>query len=377
MTYSCRVRCACVLAMIAACVASVCAGASPEYTAVLLGPKRANDAYLAASGPKQVGLGNPPAGGSHAFVWSAQAGNYVDLNPDGFFASFANGGYASADGSEHQVGIALPFQGPGVHRAALWSGTAASYVDLGQATALGGYDTPTGGQQVGQDDDSHAILWSGTAASAVDLTPTGFLTGIAHSGYWTASGARQVGAAGNDSLSGTHAFIWFGTASSGIDLSPAGFSASEAYGGAATQGGGEWQVGAAYSNHAHAILWSGSGSAASAMDITPSVAGEAQAVATNGTFIVGNGTIAGRAHALLWTGPDAADAIDLHGLLPAGFDVSYATGIDAAGNISGYATDASGVNSEAVVWLVPEPASTLVVAVFACALVTRRRGGRS
>jgi hypothetical protein len=71
----------------------------------------------------------------------------------------------------------------------------------------------------------HAGIWSGSAASWVDLHPAGATT----SAVYGVSGGRQAGFArigGSD-----HASLWNGTASSWIDLhafAPAGFSSSSA-----------------------------------------------------------------------------------------------------------------------------------------------------
>jgi probable HAF family extracellular repeat protein len=53
-------------------------------------------------------------------------------------------------------------------------------------------------------------------------------------------------------------------------------------------------------------------------------------------------------HALVWSG-SAQQFVDLHTFLPSTFAQSYAYGVDASGNIVGYATDNSGVN-HAILW---------------------------
>ncbi|MCX6377846.1 MAG: hypothetical protein NTU88_17750, partial [Armatimonadetes bacterium] len=73
----------------------------------------------------------------------------------------------------------------------------------------------SGGQQVGRAEiggDLHASLWSGTAASWVDLHPLGATDSQAYG----VSGGKQVGHAkigGNE-----HAGLWSGTAQSRVDL---------------------------------------------------------------------------------------------------------------------------------------------------------------
>jgi hypothetical protein len=100
-----------------------------------------------------------------------------------------------------------------VPHAGLWSGTAASWVDL---TPAGSPDSEArgvfGGQQVGYAQVGgvpHAGLWSGTAASWVDLhafLPPGFSQSIAQS-IWSDANFTYVAGYG---YNGVHheAFLW-------------------------------------------------------------------------------------------------------------------------------------------------------------------------
>lgn len=84
------------------------------------------------------------------------------------------------------------------------------------------------GQQVGQasgpatGNNTHAILWTGTAASAVDLNPSGFTSSQANG----ATDGEQAGSA--RSANGvSHAMLWRGTAASAVDpraFLPSGFT---------------------------------------------------------------------------------------------------------------------------------------------------------
>ena len=107
----------------------------------------------------------------------------------------------------------------------------------------------------------HALLWSGTAASAVDINPSGFRSSAALG----IAGNNQVGV-GSRTGAQRHALLWHGSAASAIDLNPAGFTESHGWATSATQ-----QVGYGLPNGTstdyHALLWSGS--AASAVDLTP------------------------------------------------------------------------------------------------------------
>jgi probable HAF family extracellular repeat protein len=140
----------------------------------------------------------------HAFLWTGTAASAVDLNPSGFTFSFALG---VADGQ--QVGAAA-----------------------GPATG----------------DNNHAFLWTGTAASAVDLTPSEFTSSQA---VGVANG-QQVGFADNDAI------LWTGTAASAVDLNaflPAGFTDARARG---IDENGDivgWASGPATGGNDHAFLW--------------------------------------------------------------------------------------------------------------------------
>ena len=162
--------------------------------------------------------------------------------------------------------------------------------------------------------------------TAIDLNPSGFT-----SSYATGVGGGQQVGYGFGATTGIyqHALLWTGTAASVVDLNPSGFTASEALG----VGGGQ-QVGY------------GSGPATGFLD-----------------------------HALLWTGT-AGSVVDLNAFLPPGFTSSDATGIDASGDIVGYASDAAG-ETHAFLWQpVAEPSSVLllVVGLGALAGLAWRRG---
>jgi len=154
----------------------------------------------------------------------------------------------------------------------------------------------------------HAALWSGSAASLIDLNPVGFAVSEARA----VRGGFQVGdgtttEAFNSATYDYHALLWHGTAASVVDLHPVGFTRSQAVG--LSQGK---QVG--WASNPFAGLDSG--------------------------FVP---------HAIVWAGA-AASAVDLHKFLPSTYQNSTATGIDALGNISGYAENGDGV-TVAVLWV--------------------------
>jgi hypothetical protein len=105
------------------------------------------------------------------------------------------------------------------------------------------------------------VIWSGTAASAIDLNPSG----AASSGVIATTGLQQAGRA--VVAGGQHAGIWSGSAASFIDLHPSGATASSAM---ATIG--DFQAGFAdFVDSRHAALWSGS--AATFLDLHSSLNG--------------------------------------------------------------------------------------------------------
>jgi hypothetical protein len=169
-------------------------------------------------GGRQVGYGSGTFV-ERAIVWSGTAASAVVLNPSWSVRSVAYGTDAT-----HQVGVANG-SGTGFHdHATLWSGTAASAVDL-RPVGLAGYNLSEDfseafgvgrEQQVGiahfSQGDQHAVLWSGTAASAIDLDPTGTL---GSSLAWATNGTHQVGSCGNFG-----AMLWAGSAASAVKLQP-------------------------------------------------------------------------------------------------------------------------------------------------------------
>jgi hypothetical protein len=179
------------------------------------------------------------------------------------------------DGNQ-QVGFATPL---GSHdRASLWTGTAASWVDLEPAHTSGVFpivgsvaNAVHGGQQVGTVtynvfgvEVDHAGYWSGTAGSWVDLNPD---TTTIYSASWANAvfDGYQVGqstaqfcdvlACGNAS-----AAFWHGTPESWVDLEsilPANYVGSNAFG-VWTDGHTIQVAGTAYNStlgRSEAILW--------------------------------------------------------------------------------------------------------------------------
>ncbi len=271
----------------------------PNGAAVDIHPKGWYMSVVAGvNGSQQAGFGLVSASadastGTHAIAWAGSGP--VDLNPNGFAGSAAyctngvqQGGSAMTKASGGKV------KTPSQSHAAMWSGSAASFVDLNPArvaeSRIYGCDL---NQQAGyimpvSPGFTHAAIWNGSAASVADLHPgDGFVSSLA----FGTGGGQQVGYGVTIPSAGGagHALLWTGSTASMVDLHPAGYTFSAAY---ATNG--SQQVGEAddsqFPRHKHAVVWSGS-----------------------------------------------AAVVDLNQFLPAGFTDAQAMGIDASGNIAGYA----------------------------------------
>lgn len=331
---------------------------------------------VGASGPQQVGnaglvgaTGQPAV--NHAVVWNGSAASVVDLGA----------GTAQAVGDGQQVGTVN-------NHAALWLGSAESRVDLNpspwtQSVAAG----VGGGRQVGSATRSvvctekkgqcpngvrtefHPFMWSGSAASAVDMTP--LVLGFGAGRALATDGVQQVGIGfrviGVNAFNGPFAVVWSGTADSAVDLNPPDSSTSQANAVYAGQ-----QVGYGYVP-SRALLWSGS--ADSKVELHPDGFASSVAYATNGVQQAGSGftfdaaTSVSHSHALVWSG-SAASVVDLNQFLPPGYTDAAATGIDAEGNVVGWASRGPSdipANVHAVMW---KPVAT--DAIFARSLTLSR-----
>jgi hypothetical protein len=360
-------------------VARVPQAAQPaqSYVVIDLSPAGSVGSSAAgASGTQQVGsagfvsvAGQTPV--NHAVLWSGAGAGAIDLGA----------GTALAVGDGQQVGSAN-------NRAALWLGSAGSRVDLNpsqwtQSAAAG----VGGGRQVGSATRSvvctekkgqcpggvrtefHPFMWSGSAASAVDLTPLGLGFGAGRA--LATDGLQQVGIGfqviGVNAFSGPFAVVWSGAADSAVNLNPPDASTSQANG---VYGG--QQVGYGYVP-SRALLWNGS--ADTKVELHPAGFESSVANATNGVQQVGSGFVGdGSAgvphrHALVWSG-SAESAVDLNQFLPPGYTDAAANGIDAAGNVVGWASRGPSdvpANVHAIMW---KPVAS--DAVFAQALALSR-----
>ena len=184
------------------------------------GPNEArNSEATGTDGTQQVGYADG-LGGNGAVLWNGTASSMVNLGP-----SHMTSEAVATDGSQ-QIGNVTPSSGNA--NAALWSGTAASFVNLNPSgwVASMAYDV-AGGQQVGAGEtpgtnpnlafdntNFHALLWTGTAASFVDLDPNGYLESQA----FGTNGTQQVGWGLNSADSTDDALVWKGSLNSYVDL---------------------------------------------------------------------------------------------------------------------------------------------------------------
>jgi len=320
----------------------------------------------AAATGKQVGVD----GNNHAILENGNAANAIDLHPAGYYSSMA----ISTDDVD-QCGSASYF---GNSHAVKWSGSAASFVDLHSSS---GYTWTTclgtsGGQQVGFGENpiytvtiQHAILWINGVATTIHPATLPF-------NFSKALGIRngqQVGYVSNasypygETLSYhplSHAVLWTGSAASAVDLNPVGYTASEALATNGTQQGG-WAYNSLPVQSQHAALWSGTPD--SFIDMNPAGYSDSRITALTATQQVGDGWAgpmgaAGSVrHALVWSGTPGS-VVDLNQYLPAGYIHAVATGIDANGNVVGYA-----YNTPTVGTVVPPDAIAVVFAPGAVA----------
>jgi hypothetical protein len=155
-------------------------------------------------------MGSIPFNGPyHALLWNSGVNPYVDLNPPGALGSSA----FDVEGNI-QVGNASFAAGPS--HAAIWSGTAASAVDVNPVGATSsGLLGADGGVQVGSANfgtGNNAGLWSGTAASFLNLhsflTPGTYSTSEATSVWTDGITTRIVGTAFNSVAGRSEAVLW-------------------------------------------------------------------------------------------------------------------------------------------------------------------------
>jgi hypothetical protein len=209
------------------------------------------------TGTYLVGYGVTDQGGyfgvPHALFWKGSTyANWKDLNPAGDQTS-----YAYAVNAYDIVGSG----GTGSLHALMWPlGNLSNPIDLHPGTAynsseaLGIYQGKEVGYAMtaGTTSTAHAMMWSGTAASAVDLTPSNVTNAYAYA----AGGTTQAGCGVVAPATAQHALLWGGSASTMKDLNPSGYLNSCAR---AVQNGLIAGLGVDPSGVLHALLWGSGG----------------------------------------------------------------------------------------------------------------------
>jgi hypothetical protein len=238
-------------------------------------------------GGQQVGQAFYPIGISHAAIWSGSAASFVDLG-----TAVGTGAWARGLGSGQQCGVAD-------NRGILWSGSASSWVDLTPAGANGSalYNMH-GGHEVGWAFISsvpHASLWSGTPASWVDLQPPGAMDSAAQGVY----AGQQVGYV--NFVGQYHASLWNGTAASWVDLSPLGSTSSRAL---AVYDGRQVGWASFGGTNQYAGLWNGT--AASWVNLNPAGAIGSTAFAVWAGRQAGWASVDNTVRAGIWSGTAAS-----------------------------------------------------------------------
>lgn len=329
------------------------------------------------SGNQQVGVNV-----DHAALWSGTAGSFVDLNPEGCYTSEALGVSNGQQTGSVEVGESRNFW-----HAALWSGSAASFVDLNPAGYLISHATGISGtQQVGLVQGgpdgwlSHAALWNGTADSFIDLNPDAYYRSTAYGtdydqqvGYVQGDASQPL----EDADGYGHAALWNGTADSFVDLHPDGYLGSAAYGVSEGQ-----QVGMVsedgYNLSSCAALWNGT--ANSFVNLNPVGCNYSIGQGICDGWQVGDAWMQGSMHAASWQGT-ADSFMDLHDLLSTDYDWNWssALGVWKSGE-DVWIVGAAGYygNTSSVMWHytpVPEPSGliTLLCGVLGMGGIVRRR----
>lgn len=245
----------------------------------------------------------------------------------------------------------------GYYAALLWDLPSGALTVIGPPPGFNGvYGVAVGGtQQVGSaESDTQTVpaLWTGTTASFVNLLPAGFGYGRAQG----TDGMQQVGYV--DDV----AALWTGSAASFVSLHPPGYSSSDASG----VGGGR-QVGSAVGpDGRRAAVWQGT--AASFTSIHPTqdpMVDRSEAIGISGSVICGTSRVRTadglRDRAAIWLAPTPGAYLELHGLLPPGYQESQALAVWTDGSVirvAGSAQPPGDLSDVAVVWTITSTAGT-------------------
>lgn len=313
-----------------------------------------------AGGAAQIGIYVPP------ILWnSLNSSAWVSLAP------------ASVTSSSQVTGMAGSQQaGDWFGHAAIWSGSAASLVDLNPSGAIGSIAYSTTGTVQGgyavvdPSGNPYAAMWTGSAQSWVNLHPLGATRSIVYAVNGNLQGGEvlQTGANGY-----YRPVLWSGSAASIVNLQPVPNSSGSVRGMWGDQQVG-WVERAGLSQRA--AIWNGT--AASFRDLHPPWSGTSYAYATCGSAQVGTCNVPGLGglRACIWFG-SSDSFLNLSQFLPPGYSDSAATCVEFVNGsytIGGWALRISTNQPEAFIWKgVPAPGTMLVLSI-AC-VPRRRRSG--
>lgn len=311
--------------------ASLWNGSPTSWTDLHPGAGYRRSQALAVDNGQQVGTAQAILNGTtqppQAFLWNGSAPG-MNLRPSG--SAISSHAYGIRAGK--QVGT---FQLSGGNRAALWSGSAGSVVDLTPASATDASILKTNGSQHFGFVSGVPTVWTGGAPTPLNL-PSDAIVRDADVDSGVQVGSRALFFNPPSAIQ-IRAFLWHGTAASGVDLHPAGADVpgqnANGYGSEAWGTGAGRQVGyALFGGVAHAGIWSGT--AASWTDLHavlhstfPAFTDSwATAVSVDGgtTYVVGYGSnsVTGRTEALMWSGVNVGGPGDEGTYCPADFDTS-------------------------------------------------------
>ncbi|MFN0131982.1 MAG: hypothetical protein ACKVW3_05560 [Phycisphaerales bacterium] len=185
----------------------------------------AASAALAIAGNQQVGW---TFAGIYEFaaMWRGSSASYVNLHPTGALTSVATATDGTLQGGYVAYGGGTSIQ------AVLWNGSSTPIAFLNPPASSSRVLGMVPGQQVGWtqfvEQNTHAALWSGSAESWIDLNPAGSVRSVAHA----TAGSVQAGLYYTPGSSFSRACVWYGTPESVVNLHallPPGYLNSVAY----------------------------------------------------------------------------------------------------------------------------------------------------
>ncbi len=312
--------------------------ARAQWTVSILHPTGATQSSaLGVSTTQQVGFLSGTS--DTAALWLGTAASYLTLHPAG-----ATDSHANAAAATQQVGDAFA---SGQLRASLWTGSAASWIDLSPTGTFRSVALGTNGvQQVGVARVGlfdHASSWTGTAASWTDLHPAAANNSTAFAVY----GNTQVGSAVISNV--LHACSWTGSAATFVDLHPTGIGATGSEARAVQLGRIAGYAAGVGGHTSHACYWDGP----AFVDLNPAGSTESQALGTSGGIQVGYVRIAGgQSIASLWRNT-AASWENLSLFLPGSWVATRAEQITRSGAnylVVGHGFNLATNRREAVLW---------------------------